>query len=239
MVCLDTIKEKIENKKIAFYEVSIPLDSIKNGIQFTDIDSFMKFVNEQKINTIFTHEYFDNPYEYIITDDIIEKTIGRYFASEMKDIIINDIDKHNRCILKIDFDRPFAIVIACIYEGQYCFVYMEDDNTSIEKLLVDPTEKLQEIIEKNEKNIQKREEKKKQILEKLKIELRHIIINDEKFLLCTNKHLRKVYIKELFDKRLDKHFNPLKDYWTTDAPIGVFREAIDFIEIIWKEIKQS
>lgn len=235
---INEIKRKIEEKKINFFQVKLSIDVIEKGIQFPTIEEFLKFASNQKINTIFGCEYYDDINEYLITEEIIEKTIGLYHATQIQDIIIDDIENHNRNILKHNFNTPIAIIICCLYEGVYCFVYLEySKNNKI--LIKDCFEKLDEIMENHKYEIQNKQEKKKEMLEQLKNELREKIKKDKKFTLCTNKLLRENYIKDLLLNKLNQHFEPLKKHWTGDTPRGIYRGAIDFIEIIWKEIQQK
>lgn len=234
MIGLIEIKEKFEKKKISFYEVGLSVDTVKSGIQFPEIEAFCEFVHKQKIDVVFGCEYFDNPFDYIITEEMIKRDVIRFMEFDIMDIIEKDVNHHNQEVMKINFNKPSAIVIACIFNSQFCYVYIEDE-TLDENVLVSSKEKLKEIVEKNQSNIGKREEETKKIVEKLKIELKERIVNDEKFWLCTNKHLRYVYIRDLVKKELDNHFNPLKDCWESDAPVGVYTDAIDFVEMIWKE----
>ena len=155
------------------------------------------------------------------------------------DIISDDIDKHNKEILKIDFDEPSAVIVACIFEGQYCFVYLENDKLCNRKELKESEEKLYEIFEKNINRIDEKKMENKSIIEKLKVKVREKILKDEKFLLCTTKQLRKNYTRTLFKEKLGDEYKLLKDLWTTDAPVGVYTDAIDFVEMIWKEMKQK
>ena len=49
--------------------------------------------------------------------------------------------------MKINFDIASAAIIACLFEGKYCFVYLENDKEFDENILVDPQEKLIEICD--------------------------------------------------------------------------------------------
>lgn len=232
----DKIKKEIEKYNV--YEVNLALEVVKNGIQFENFEKLQNFMSDQNINVVFFAKYYDNYNNYIITEETFRKA-SRYFDYNIIDIISDDINKYNKEILKIDFDKPCAVVIACIFQGQYCFVYLEDDKSFNKDKLISSEEKLYEIIEKNMKQIETKEIENEKIIEKLKKEVHDIIVKDEKFLLCTNKQLRKNYARNLFKKELGNHYNPLKELWTTDAPIGVYTDAIDFVEMIWKEIKQN
>ena len=236
MVFFDKIKKEIGKYNV--YEVNLALEVVRNGIQFESFEKLQNFMSDQNINTIFFAKYYDSYENYIITEETFRKS-RRYFDYNIIDIISDDIDKYNKEILKIDFNKPCAVIIACIFQGQYCFVYLEDDKSFDENKLIGAEEKLYEIIEKNMKKIESKKMENKKIIEELKKEVRDIILKDEKFLLCTNKQLRKNYRRNLFKKELGNHYKPLKDLWTSDAPVGVYTDAIDFVEMIWKEIKQN
>ena len=235
MLDLKEIKKKIEKRKITFYEVQFSTDTLKSGIKFNDINSFIEFVDKQKIDVVFGDIYYDNPNDYIITEDMIQKNIIRYLEFDIMDIIQKDIEKHNKEVMNTDFNNPSAIVLVSIYNGQLCYVYIEDE----ENILIEAKEKLQEILDENSSNIQHRETENNKIVKKLKEELKERIVNDDKFWLCTNKHLRYVYIRDMVKNKLGKDFEPLKASWESDAPIGVYTDATDFVEMIWREKKNK
>ena len=238
MISLNEIREKFEKKKIEFYEVQLSVDTVKSGIKFQNIESFSEFVYKQKIDVIFGCQYYDDAYDYIITKDMVEKNIIRYLEFDITDIITKDIEQHNQDILKIDFDSPSAIIVAGFFKGQFCYVYIENE-TFDEDILVEPNKKLQEIVDKNANHIENRKKENQVIVEKLKSELKEKIVDDDKFWLCTNKHLRYVYIKDMVKNKLGDNFEPLKECWESDAPVGVYTDATDFVEMIWKEGKNK
>lgn len=97
-------------------------------------------------------------------------------------------------------------------------------------------------------NFHNREEKRKKIyfrkskeneLENLKYELYKKIKKDDKFKLCKNKELRINYIKDLLKSSLDDKYSLLKELWLSNAPSGVYKDAIKFIELVWKDIKEN
>lgn len=236
MISLNEIKDKFNKKKVDFYDVELSVDIIKSGIKFSDIESFSTFIDKQKIDVVWGCEYFDNSDDYIITKDMIQKNIIRYMDFDIMDIIIKDVEQHNQEVLKIDFNKPCAIVVAAFYNGHLCYVYIENENFD-ENILVEPKIILQEIVDNNANNINIRKIENQKIVENLKVELKEKIINDEKFWLCTNKHLRYIYIRDMVKNKLGDSFKELKDCWETDAQVGVYTDATDFVEMIWKEGK--
>lgn len=162
MLVLDKIKNILNNKKIKTYEVCISLENINNGIQFTSLENFELFLAEQNIDVIFYSKYYDNAQNYIITEETCRKL---YLNSEIIKTIENDIEQHNYRISKIDFDKMCAVIVACIFQGQYCYVYMEDDNSFNKEILINSETKLEEILENNidiieEKQIENRKKLK-------------------------------------------------------------------------------
>jgi len=239
MIFFEKIKNEFEKKDYKVYQVNLGFeDVLRTGIQFDSFEKLEAFMCDQKLSVIFFSKYYDNPYDYIITEETFRK-LRNYYDYNLIDVIADDIDKYNKKVSKIDFNEPSAVIVACIFEGKYCYVYLENDKVFNKQELVEAEEKLQEIINKNENRINEKKTENKKIIEDLKEKLRKQILNDEKFLACTNQQLRKSYLRNLLNEKLGKEYKPLKDRWSTDLPIGIYRDAIDFIELIWKEIKQK
>ena len=238
MFFVNEIKKEIEKKKYKVYEVNLALEAVKNGIQFENFEKLQDFMYEQKIDAIFFSKYYDNPDNYIITEETFRKA-RIYLAYNIIDIISDDIEKYNKEIIKIDFEEPCAVIIACIFQGKYCFVYLENDKLFNRDELIESEEKLYEIVEKNKSRINEQEVENKKNIEKLKEEVREKILKDKEFLLCTTKQRRKNYTRTLFQEKLGNKYKLIKDLWTTDSHVGVYTDAIDFVEMIWKEMKQN
>lgn len=239
MFGFDRIKKIFDSKKYKVYKVNIGLEIVKTGIQFANYERLQEFMDDNDITTLFLAEYYDAPDDYLISEDTLRKS-NIYINDSIFELIKNDIEKHNRNIMKINFDIASAAIIACLFEGKYCFVYLENDKEFDENILVDPQEKLIEICDNNMNSIEKRSKEDKKQMEELKKDVKEFIINDKEFLLCTNKQLRKNYTRILFKQRLDKKkYKLLMDHWVSNAPVGVYTDAIDFVEMIWNELKNS
>ena len=200
---LKDIQKRIEKEKVKFYNVGLSTEVLTNGNNLFNIDNFIDFVHSQKINAVFGCELFDDAEDYLITEGIIEEELGKYAAEEMRNIIIDDIKKYNEKVCEVDFNIPFLYIVACLYEGQYFYTKMRVDRGINESFLVEPEEKLQEIVVNNEKNIQNKRQERRKTIDELKKELREIIVNDNKFSKCTNRSLRMSYIKDLLANGLD------------------------------------
>lgn len=235
---LKDIRKRIEKEKVNFYSVGLSTEVLTAGNDLFSIDNFIDFVHSQKINAVFGCEVFEDAEDYLITTEIIEAELGKYEAEEMSNIIIEDIRKYNEKVCEVDFNIPFLYIVACLYEGQYFYTKMRVDRGINESFLIAPEEKLQEIVINNEKNIQKKSQERRKTIDQLKKELKEIIVNDDKFLKCTNKALRMSYIKDLLANGLDEHFEPLKKFWIAESVKGVYQEPIDLVELIWRELKE-
>jgi len=229
------IKKRIERENINFYEVNLSSEVIMNGIDILNIDSFISFIKSQNINVVFGCKLYDSAEGYLITDEIIEHELGKYYFEEFYNIIIDDIKDYNEQVYDIDFNIPFSYIIACLYEGKYVFVSISVDRGIDESFLAEPADKLKEIVLNNEENIQNKRQENNKIINQLKMELHEIIINDKNFVICTNKKLRFNYIKDLLTNKLDEHFEPLKNLWLMDSIRGIGQDPIDFVELIWRE----
>ena len=185
---------------------------------------------------VFGSELLEDAEDYLITNEIIERKLGRYNAEEMYNIIINDIEDYNKKMREIDFSISFLYIFACLYNGKYIFVKMKVDRGIDDNFLIEHEDGLKEIVLNNEKNIQMKKQETHEIVNQLKKELREIIVNDEKFIKCTNKKLRMNYIKDLLTNRLDEHFEPLRKLWIAETVRGIYQDPIDFVELIWREI---
>ena len=234
----EKIKKEIEKKNHKIYEANISMEVVQKGIQFENLEKLQSFIHDQKINVIFFSKYYDNSSNYVITEKTF-KNLSRYFDYNIIDIIAEDIDDYNKKILNINFDEPCAGVISCIFQGQYCFVYLENEELFDKFELIEAEEKLCEIIEKNKLRIDEKKKENEKNIKKLKEEVREKILKDKEFLSCTTKQSRKKYAITLFKEILDDKYKLLKDIWTTDAPSGIYSDAVDFVEMIWKEAKQK
>lgn len=234
---IEDIKTKMEKEKVKFYNTRLSPEVLINGNDLLNLDNLIDFIHAQRINVVFGCEIFDDADDYLITEEVIEEELGKYSAEELKSIIANDIKEYNERVYEIDFDIPSLYIVACLYQGQYFYTKNRINRGGDEKFLIDPNEKLQEIVVDNERKIQEKREERRNTLEELKRELKEIIIKDDKFLKCTNARLRVNYIRELLANELDEHFEPLRKFWMSETSRGIYQEAIDLIELIWRELK--
>lgn len=163
MMFFEKIKKEIEKKNYKVYEVNLALEVVKNGIQFENFEKLQDFMYDQKIDVMFFCKYYDNPYNYIITEETFRNS-RTYYDYNIIDIISNDIDKYNKEILKIDFDEPCAVIVACIFEGQYCFVYLENDKLFNREELIESEKNYMKLLKKINLVLMSKKQKTKKLL---------------------------------------------------------------------------
>lgn len=64
---LNNIKNNLKISNTEFYQVEFSKKQIEDGIRFETTEKFINFLRNQKVNTVFYNEYFDNVENYLIT----------------------------------------------------------------------------------------------------------------------------------------------------------------------------
>ena len=163
--------------------------------------------------------------DILLTDDFVNS-------------IIEQIQDYNDKLLSLDFDFPQYVILACSYDSHFYYTSFENNFTIDGIEICQPEERLKLILKNNEESFECAKNDKIKILEKQKNELRMYIVGDSNFYNQTNKSLRKNYIVNLFAGKTGEKFPQLKEKWYREESRSVWGDAVDFIEIIWKEIKK-
>ena len=79
----------LNDKNLKYYHVHLDSENITKGIWFIDFDSFIEFLNEKEIESVFINEEFYDCENFIISDEIIEKEIK--FGVGIPEKILKDI----------------------------------------------------------------------------------------------------------------------------------------------------
>lgn len=234
MYSYDSVKTKLEEQGMTVYPVEIPFDIIEGSICLLQYSDFIRFATENGIETIFLYDRYIEVEEYLITDEILD-SVG--INNHLIELIADAIDSYNESLLSDKCLTVSKYIFAiCLWNNQR-FVYIFQNEIQFEgKPLMEPEDKLQEIIEENKDIIFKDLASKEQEKEQQREELKQDIINDPKFKDCTNKRFRRNYIYTFFEEPCK--YDVLKEYWTTKD--GILRnEAFDFIEMLWKDFKNQ
>ena len=237
MINLNEIKNAIQTKKLINFECETPDDILSDGFKFNTLEELMSFCEIQGINTCFIDAQYTKLKEYLITQELIEEYLNVKSLS-LKHRIIDTIRQYNKALIEVDDSNPTEVIIAVLYQSKYFYYYEQEDLLVEGEIILEPEDKMQDILDLFEVELDgERSEYQMKIEEQTK-KLEDIILCDPDFKLCTNKELRRNYIRNLFKNMLGNDFKELKSYWTNpDIPAYVYRGAIDLVELLWRKLK--
>lgn len=233
---LNDLKKQIVEAGAKIYEAHIPSDIDRDGFMLANFDDFIDFISINNIKICFLNLIYSDAEEYLITDEMIEDNVEE--GSVLFKKIQKKVKEYNDKVKKIDFSIPAQIYVVILYEGQIFYYSSLEDFVIDSDALLEPEDALENILFLFENELDEENKKHKEMIEVQKEKLINLIKNDDRFKLCTNKHLRRDYVIDLFKNRLGKEYKELKLYWTNDqVPAYVYRGAIDLVELIWNEMK--
>jgi hypothetical protein len=210
-----------EMESSKFIDSTMYLVSPNDNSILNTLLKFMKFNNLK--NAFYMFSYYDEN-KYYISNELIDK-----LDSAIYELVKDDIKKYNDELDEIDFLRPCAMTIFCIFENRHVAV----ESTDLWNELPLAEEVLFDFIENKKNDVKKikddRELEKEQIIETVKEYIR----NDEEFIKCTNQQLRESYAKKLFNKNEFKEYEELF-LFTTGRPNYL---AFETVELVWREYK--
>lgn len=229
MVFKENLERFLKEMNLDYYETASDI-SEETSIQLFDFEQLCLFIQKHNIDTVFYH------YDYASADDL--QITGNILADlhideEILAVMKQDFKKYNQAISHLDFARPYALTVYCIYQNQIIYIdeydyWFRDMGYGIpEKAAITMIEdKLEEIDRKKEEAYEKRES--------LREQLRDQILSDKEFHKCTNRELRRSYTQKLCNNDTSIHdlfYSPRSGIF--DIPIGTF------IEEVWREYKAN
>ena len=235
MYTLNSIEKNYQKEEISAYKAFLTPESMENGIFFDDNKEFLRFLKGQSISCIFLCDETCCIEDFWIDDDILEKKAYYIDDKQVFESIKKDVSKYNNTLKKIDYDIAETIFAYTCFNGTICYTSFENETKT--KDLLYPEDQIEEFISNYGKELSTQKEKKVKKLETLKSELKEKIFSDPNFALCTNKQLRKEYIYKTVKNLTDEHFSLIRKHWYRDGFTHLFRDAIDFIELAWREHK--
>ena len=239
MTNLNEIKNVIQINQLIIFEGETPDDILSKGFKFNTLDELMSFCKIQNINSCFIETQYTKVQDYKITKDLTEKYVDVDSLS-LKHRIIDEIKLYNDELYGIDDSNPTEIIVAVLYQSNYFYYYQQEDLLVDGEIILEPEDKLQEILELFESELDDERAEHKKIIEEQIKKLEELIFNDPEFKLCTNRRLRVDYTRKLFKNRLGNDFKELKNYWTNpDIPAFVYGGAVDMVELLWRKIKNK
>ncbi|MGH0593611.1 hypothetical protein ACQVPY_15100 [Bacillus pretiosus] len=224
----DELKKCAQNMEFSLIAGKLDIDTLINKIEIPNLTDFLEFHIHVENKLLFLEYEYELEEDYIITDE------DEYMYEEYEDIIKEriklKITKHNKAIKKLNFDKPYSLLIYYIKDGFVFYNYtIKDDNSTIyETTLEDIIESaIQEIPQDKLEEI--KTNRLAEITEQMQ-KLKDIIFSDAKFKTSTNDRLRRSYGAHFFrDKR---------KYIELTRRAGYIHPNI-FIEEIWREFKEK
>ena len=134
----------------------------------------------------------------------------------------------------VDFTRPIMLNTFSIFQGSVV-CNLESDYWNEEINLMKAENRLEYLQEKYKDILEQKENEREEKLEELKNELKEQMLNDETFLICSNKSLRRNYAETLIkNKKMKKYLEPfLSEY---SGQVSIIALAM-FVEVVWAQYK--
>lgn len=229
MLQQEELIKKIEEEGLNAFEVrQIPKIS-DNTIVLKEISDIVRFCKMNDIKNLFYNYIYLDKDEYIIDDGIqedIEKDIYKLIKKEIKE--------HNKRIEVIDFTRPVMLNISTIFQNSIVCI-LESDYWHEEINLLTAEETIEYLQENYMEILEQKEAEKEEKLELLKSELKQYMLEDENFLICTNKDLRRNYAEMLMkNKKMKKYLEPFVNQYSGQV---VITSLVMFVEVVWAEFR--
>lgn len=234
MITENKLLSSIEKEGLHSFKVTgdLEIDSLIL-LSSNTIDELIRFARVNNIKSIFYNYFYSDKELYLIDLEEIE-----YLTDEpIYNFLKNDITNHNKKIRNIDFEKPIGLEIFVIYQSSKVGILYYDNWIEAEELL-DSEEQLEYFEQKYEQSIQDEREKKEEEFKALKIKFEEYLLNDDEFILCTNKTLRSNYSMNVFDKEEALEYKSI-----FMKPMKFGRSKIDhfslelFIEMVWRKYK--
>lgn len=230
MIQQEELAKKIEDEGINVFNVECGLNLTReNAIRLKEVDELIRFCKINEIKNIFYLYIFFHKEDYIVSDEMqedIEKDIYKLIKKEIKE--------HNKRVETIDFTRPAFLDVFCMFNDKSVCV-LENDNWDEEINLMKAEDLIEYLQENYEDILEQKENEREEKLELLKGELKEYMLNDETFLICSNKSLRRNYAETLIkNKKVKKYLEPFISEYSGQVAIT---SLVMFVEVVWAEFR--
>ncbi|SDH03752.1 hypothetical protein [Desulfosporosinus hippei] len=226
----EELLELLKNEGFYSYRVHTTETEITHTLQLTSMEDLLDFSCKHKIDTMF--------YSYNLIDkdvlSITDETTSQLKLGEDELLILQEkFDEYNDRLSEVDYSKPVALNVYCIYQGVIFFI-QEEDYWFLEQGFGMPETVCIELATENFEDILKEKEKRKQNINEGRKDLRQQILNDEEFHRCTNQELRRQFANKMFRS------NSVKQQLFYSEKEGLYDISINsFVEDIWREYKSS
>ena len=211
------------------FEVRKTLKITDNTIVLKEISDIIRFCKMNDIKNLFYNYICLDKEEYIIDDEIqdcIDQDIYKLIKKEIKE--------YNKRVETIDFTRPVMLSISTIFQNNIVCI-LESDYWYEEINLLNAEDMVDYLQENYEHILEQKENERQEKLDQIKNELREYMLNDETFLICSNKSLRRNYAENLIrNKKVKKYLEPFISEYTRQVSIT---SLAMFVEVVWAEYR--
>ncbi len=233
---LKEIKKLFKVNDISIYDSYISSEVLKNAVKLTLIKDFMDFLKTNNIKSIFMRVKFIDIDEYLI-DPSYMKSIIELYSEKLQSAIMNDVDKFNEKIRKLDFSDPRKITLLASYQGNYIY-YEYNNNFHIDGVDIEEfCRNAGDVFDNHEENMLCEEEFIQEKVDEQKVKLENILLQDTIFRACKDVESRYKYVKYLLENKLGSDYYELKTSWAIDCILDKSDlNMLTFIEEVWKKI---
>lgn len=235
MYTAEQIRSALRAENISVYETHFCFDEdVDIVLKDDNIEDFIIFAKENQIRSVFyCFAYYDedvfkiadddapSPNEYPYGWDLVEAEFEKRFREEQRIF--------NRKIDSLNFKRPFALSVFCIFNGVQVGIFQKeswiDEIPEKEECLTS----LKEVCDALYEQALAREHAKEQAdkAEVMALVMAHLDSTDD-WHACTNQRLRRSYCDDLIDQYETSHGVTLSHYEVGNA-----------LEIRWNQYKAS
>lgn len=239
MISEDKLVELLEEENINAFKVISEFNHKEFiWLQSESIEELIKFAKCNNINSIFYDYVYYDKEDYIFDLEEVELSVGE----DIFKLIKKDIIEYNEKVDKIDFSKEKGVNIYVIYQGQKVGILLLDYwMEELEDEILETEEQLKVFMEKYEDKLFEKKKREEERLDRLKVELEKILLNDEEFLSCTNQKMRTHYMDKMLD---DGRYNIyMKAFVTEHSITGRLMVSKShlwiFIESVWRKYKAT
>lgn len=229
MVQQEELVKIIEEEGLSAFEVLQTPKISDSTIVLKELSDIVRFCKMNDIRNLFYNYIYLDKDDYIIHDEIqedIEKDIYKLIKKEIKE--------HNKRVETIDFTRPVMLKISTIFQNILVCI-LESDYWHEEINLLTAEDMVDYLQENYEDVLEQKENERQEKLEQIKNELREYMLNDETFLICSNKSLRRNYAETLINnKKVKKYLEPFISEYSREVSIT---SLVMFVEVVWAEYR--
>ena len=209
-------------------EVEIP-ENIPT-MEILDPDDYADLAFHLDIENVFLTFKYEDKEKYLIRDEFVVYKYGE----EIYNLIKPSLEEYNRKLEENYLNIPIEMKIVFIEEN-VAYTYGWKNSWMVDYEIGSPITVVDNMV-KDSSKVKEVQDKNKEEIEQLKLELQEIIINDPDFKGCSNKRLRNQY-KQLLERK--DCFEKYRKCFINPTGYFSMNELEYFIELTWKALKEK